>query len=120
MAADLWKALAYLYPAASPITDYELRDDGGGAYIARWNLPAAQPTDTEIATAISAYDARQAQRQADAAALRQKVLTLAGSAVGIAVDQLTAAQVRALIACLLFEAGALDKSGIVQPLGTWL
>jgi hypothetical protein len=60
------------------------------------------------------------QARADAAALRQQVITIAQSAVGTRVDLLTAAQVRALIAVLLWKGGALDKSGVVRPLAEWL
>jgi len=41
-------ALQYLFPDASPITDYEVWDDGAGPYIKRWNLPAPIPTDAEL------------------------------------------------------------------------
>ena len=58
--------------------------------------------------------------QGDAAALRQQVVTIATSAVGMGVDLLTAVQVRALIACLLWKQNALDRSRIVRPLAEWL
>lgn len=65
---------------------------------------------------LAAHD----QERADAAALRQRVRTLAQSAVGVAIDQLTAGQVRALFAILLYREGALDKNGIVRPLIEWV
>lgn len=63
--------------------------------------------------------AKEAERQA-AAQLRQKVLATAQSAVGVALDQLTTAQRNALIALLLYDAGALDNDGKVRPLGKWV
>ena len=117
---QLWKALAYLYPNAQPLRDYTIVERDGVQTIAQWNLPQPQPTDAELQAAETAYDAAQAQRQADSAALRQQVVTLAQSAVGLPINTLTAAQVRALVAVLLWKAGALDKNGNVNPLGSWM
>lgn len=121
MTHDLWKALAYLYPAADPRRDYELRDDGDGLgpYVYRMSI-GPMPTKTEIDAAIAAYDAREQQRQADTQALRQRVITTAQSAVGVAFDQLTNVQLRAVLGCLLHQRGVLDKDGKVRPLGEWL
>lgn len=121
MATELWKALTYLYPNARPLVDYELTDnsDGRGPQITAWRLPGAQPTEAELDAASATYDAAQTQRDADAQALRQKVVTVARSAVGQTIDTLTAAQVRALVAVLLWKAGALTKDGAVKPLGSW-
>jgi hypothetical protein len=86
-----------------------------------WPQPLpTDPTPEEIAAAIAARAAAEQQARADAAALRQRIFTVAQSAVGQSIDALTAAQVRALVACLLYRAGAIDKAGTVQPLGEWL
>lgn len=86
-----------------------------------WPPPLpTDPTQAEIDAAIASRQAAEQQAKTDAIALRQKILTVAQSAVGQSIDVLTAAQVRALVACLLYRAGALDKAGIVQPLGEWL
>lgn len=82
-------------------------------------LPSG-PTPEQSNAAIVAQEAARQQAEKDAAALRTRVLTVAQTAVGTPIDQLTAAQVRALVACLLYRVGALDKSGVVQPLGGWL
>lgn len=85
-----------------------------------WPPPLpTEPTEADIAAAIAAREAAERQAEADAAALRQKVVTVAQSAVGQTIDNLTAGQVRALMAVLLWKAGALDKTGAVQPLGSW-
>jgi hypothetical protein len=57
---------------------------------------------------------------AAAAATRAAILPIAQSAVGVALLSLTAAQQRALLACLLFRVGALDSSLNVRPLATWV
>lgn len=44
----------------------------------------------------------------------------AQSSVGAAFDSLTPVQVRALLALLLYRAGALNDDGTVRPLGEWL
>lgn len=69
---------------------------------------------------LAAAAAAEQQAQADAAALRQRILTLARSAEGVQVDQLTAGQLRALQYLLLWKAGALDRTGVVRPLGEWV
>ncbi len=51
---------------------------------------------------------------------RALVLQTAQSAVGVNIVDLTAAQIKALVACLLYDAGALNASGVVQPLAGWL
>lgn len=119
-AMNLAGALRYLFPNADPIRDYEIRDEGQGAFIAEWRLAAAQPTAAELQAASDAYDAAQAQAESEAAALRIKVRTVAQSAVGVLITDLTAAQVRALLAVLLWKAGALDKDGKVRALNDWV
>jgi hypothetical protein len=86
-----------------------------------WPPPLpTDPTPSERAAGRAARLAAENARAADAAALRQKVMTVALSAVGQSIDTLTAQQVRALIAVLLYKAGALDAAGVVQPLAAWL
>lgn len=116
---NIANALARLFPNADPLRDYTLQDDGSGAQIAVWNLAAAQPTPAQLVAASNAYDAAQAQAASEAGALRSQVVTQANSAVGIVITALTAAQVRALLAVLLWRGGALDKDGKVRPLGQW-
>ena len=82
-------------------------------------LPA-DPTPAESAAAHQQLLDAQAQSDADAVALRNKILTTAQTAVGIAYDQLSATQLRALFGILLFKADALDKNGVVRPLSEWV
>lgn len=116
---DLWKGLAHLFPNARHLAGYVLQDDGAGPYIAQWDLPEPQPTEAQLAAAIIAYDAAELVRQQEAEQLRQRVVALAQSAVGMRVDALTAAQVRALLVVLLHKGGALNNDGTVRPLGQW-
>jgi hypothetical protein len=72
--------------------------------------------EAEAPALIAAAEAeRTAQQQ-----LRQRIVTLAQSAVGVSIDVLTAAQRNALIACLLYKEGAITTAGVVRPLGEWL
>jgi hypothetical protein len=116
---NLSHALAQLFPEADPLRDYTIQDDGDGPYIAAWHLAQAQPTLAELQTASDAYDLAQAQADAAAQALRTQVVTVAQSAVGVVITSLTAAQVRALLAVLLWRAGALTDAGAIRPLAQW-
>jgi hypothetical protein len=98
-----------------PLSTFTLNDDGS---IATWNGPDAQPVS--VLAVVTAWQAAQAQGTTDAAALRARVVSLAQSAVGVQVDQLTAVQIRALVALLLYKQGAIDKTGAVLPLAGWL
>lgn len=118
--AQLWKALAHLYPNAAPLRDYTVVERDGVQSIALWNLPQPQPDAAALTTAEAAYDAAQATAQSDAAALRSQVITLAQSAVGVTLANLTAAQVRALVAILLRKEGALSADGTIRPLAQWV
>lgn len=46
-------AIIHLFPGSDPETDFEVRDDsdGSGPYIATWNLPDPQPSETELQAA---------------------------------------------------------------------
>ncbi len=86
-----------------------------------WPPPLpSEPTEAEIATAIAAREAAAQQETADNVALRQLVISTAQSTVGLSIDVLGNLQVRALLACLLHKANALDKDLKIRPLGKWL
>lgn len=97
-----------------------LRSMEAAAWLATRGPLPTDPTQQEIDAAIAAQDAARVQALADAAQLRQQIITLAQSAVGVRVDALTAAQVRALFAIVLWQEGALDKNGVVRPLADWI
>ena len=71
------------------------------------------------ADAAALIAALEAEREA-VQALRQQILSLAQSAVGVRLDALTANQRNALIACLLWRAGGVANDMTVRPLGQWL
>jgi len=85
----------------------------------RGALPT-DPTQQESDAGVVALAQAEQQARQDTAQLRQQVLNLANSAVGVAVNALTAAQVRALVALLLLKAGALNTDGTVRPLTDWI
>ena len=106
-----------LYLNGSPLPASMLAADW---LVQRGPLPVA-PTQQEIDAAIAAREAARQQATADAAALRQQVLTIAQSTVGVPINQVsTVAQLRALMAILLWQAGALDRAGAVRPLAEWV
>lgn len=45
----LAEVLLQLFPAADPLRDYVVQDDGRGAYIAAWHLSEPRPTVAELA-----------------------------------------------------------------------
>lgn len=116
---QLAHALRHLFPDADPRRDYQIEDDGNGPRIAFWYLPDPEPTPAELEAASAAFDAAKAQADTDAAQLRSQVISVANSAAGVLITNLTAVQVRALLAVLLWKNGALDRTGTVRPLVEW-
>ena len=117
----LWKALKQLYPNADPFWEYRIRREADGSeQIIVWNLPQPQPTEAEINAASAAYNATQTAAQTEATTLRQQIVTTAQSAVGVSITALTAAQVRALVALLLWKEGAIKADGTIRPLAEWV
>lgn len=74
------------------------------------NVKRARVVETaeEQATRLAAED------------LRSRVIALAQSAVGVPLADLTAAQVKALLAVLLWSHGAVDNELKVRPLSEWV
>jgi len=81
-----------------------------------WRDPRPQPSPAELQTA---WDAIQAGEQ-QASQLKQQVVTLVQSAVGVTVTNLDASQRNALIAAVLYRLGVLDRTGAVSPPSDWL
>lgn len=73
---------------------------------------------TLAAQIVAAYD--QKAEDAKGAALRQALITQAQSAVGVRVDQLSAAQQKAMVAILLWNAGGLNPDMTIAPLATFV
>ncbi len=88
--------------------------------LSAWGDAPKEPTPAEIDAAMQARAENHLRRAQESLALRQRVRDLAQSAVGVRIDLLSAPQVRALQAVLLWQAGALDKDGVVQPLAEWV
>jgi hypothetical protein len=81
-------------------------------------LVCPEGADQEGARAvIAAHDATQLTKRERS---RQTVLQIAASAVGVRVTELTTAQIKAILTCVLYRAGAIDEELKVQPLNTWL
>jgi hypothetical protein len=104
-----WRAIRKRYPTVA----FVLNDD---ATVLEWHQPGPRPDFVQIVADDDAAAAQEAQAEA---ALRTRVRALAQSAVGVQIDQLSAPQVRALIAILLYKQGAIDKNGATRPLVDW-
>lgn len=114
--SDLAAAIEQLAPGSGA----SLTRDDGVVTLTYAHPPETEPTDQQISDALAEIPARQAAQQQAAAALRQQVRTLAQSAVGVRVDALSGAQVRALLVILLHKEGALNDDGTVRALGQWV
>lgn len=93
-------------------------DTGHNLSVVEWrDSGSTLPTEAECIAEWGVYQTE----QGDAATLRQTILTNAQSAVGKTLDTLTIAERNALIALLLYKAGGVNpRTGVVQPLNTWL
>jgi len=71
-------------------------------------------------------DRREAAAEVSAAAevarqeFRQRIVDIAQSAVGIALNDLTAVQIKALIAVMLYRMGGVSEDMEVKPLNEWV
>jgi hypothetical protein len=79
----------------------------------------------DTATVRAIYDAHDVAvfeaEDAQAVAARSAILATAQSTVGVKFTDLTAAQIKALMACLLYAAGGVDvKNMTVKPLSEWM
>lgn len=85
-----------------------------------WRGPGTYPGDNTVISAWNTYNTSQQQAVNDVATAKAKAINIAQSTVGTNITDLTATQIKALIACLLFKSGAIDKNGVVKSLDTWL
>jgi len=77
------------------------------------------PDDVDGAAVAAIVAAHDASALTAAETLKSQIDSLATSAVGVRLDQLTAQQVRALAAQLLLKAGAVANDMTVRPLPEW-
>jgi len=105
--------VAYL-PVGSDVLHTMLAD--------RWPPPLPTDPTPEASTAAIAARQQAAIDMANAATqLRQQVLALAQGTVGMRVDAaFTTAQLRSLLAILLYKVGALNNDLTIRPLGDWV
>lgn len=115
-----YEAIRRLRPRAA-FTLMQDGTNGGQPYISGYSDPGGlpEPTEAEILAMIVTLETEAEAARVAAAQLRQQVRTTAQGAVGVRYDLLTAAQVRALVAILLWREGALDNAGLVRPLNEW-
>jgi GAF domain-containing protein len=113
-------AIKHLFPDAIAEIDFQLQDDGEGPYIAAWNLPDPQPDEATLAQAAADYLAAAIAAEQARQQLRDQIKTLAQSAVGETLDNLTQAQLKSLVAILLWKAGAVANDLTINPLSDWV
>lgn len=80
----------------------------------------ALPSLAALQAAWDAYVASEAAKQEAAETLKQLIRTTAQGAVGKRLDTLTAAEQRALLAVLLWQAGGVSNDGTVKALSAWV
>ncbi len=111
------RAIMARYPHAIYPQDFAINEEGA---IVRWGLPQTQPTNAELQADVATLNATDTAQKNEATTLRQQVISAAQSAVGSAINTLTAGQQRALLVILLWKAGALKPDGTVRPLAEWV
>lgn len=88
-----------------------------GKIIVYMDTTANGDDDNTALQLVAAHDT--ASRTPEQTAINA-VRTAAQSAVGVVYTDLTTAQLRALLAVLIFESGGIDANGAVRPLGQWV
>ncbi|ULO09680.1 hypothetical protein H1230_13420 [Paenibacillus sp. 19GGS1-52] len=88
---NIAQVIMHLYPTANQMIDFMVQDnsDGNGPFIAFWNLPEPQPTETELQAAWEAYLEEQAnkppvlteieQLQSEVSSLWYEIMTIGGA-----------------------------------------
>jgi len=77
------------------------------------------PDDADESAIAAVVSAHEPAAPTAGETLKAQVDSLASSAVGVRLDNLTAGQVRALMAELLIKEGAVATDMTVRPLGEW-
>jgi hypothetical protein len=98
----------------------ELANGAGDAVLAQLGALGADEELTHDGKAFATRARPLTPQEAAQKAARAVVVPIAQSAVGVRFDALTPAQTRALVALLLYQQGALDGTGVVQPLSGWM
>jgi hypothetical protein len=97
-----------------------VRSMAGADWLAQRGPLPVDPTAQQTTDAIAAIEAARVAARAAAAAKRQQILTIAQTAVGVRIDLLTAVQIRALFAVILWKEDAIDAGLLVRPLSEWV
>jgi len=88
---------------------------------ADWPPPLpTEPTQAQSAAAVAAKRAAEQAERQSAIALRASILNTANDAAGVRLSALTPAQVRALLACVLWKVGGVNSDLTVRSLSEWL
>lgn len=111
------RSLHVLYWEAPNVRSMEAAD-----WLAQRGALPNDPTQAESDAAVAALAQSAQQVQIDAAALRQQVVAIAQSTVGLPINTaFTSAQLRALLIALLHKVGAVNPADMtIRPLADWL
>lgn len=110
-------AIHVLYWEAPNVRSMDAAD-----WLAQHGALPVDPTQAESDAAVAALVQSAQQAQTDAATLRQQVIAIAQSTVGLPINTaFTNAQLRALLIVLLHKAGAINPADMtIRPLADWL
>lgn len=109
---ELKAALAQKYRAVSVKTR-------GGSSVVTIHVDDAITQDEER-TARGVVEAHREATLSENQAMLKAIRDTAAGAAGVALVDLTAGQIKALLACLLYKAGGVARDGKVAPLDEWM
>jgi len=102
----------------------DVNEINDGAQLAVYLDESNPATDSAWQAVLDAHDqnalSTQQQADADTQALKAILKTNAQSAVGLTPDLWTTAQMKALLAVLIFESGGLNADLTLKPLNGWV
>lgn len=90
------------------------------AWLGAGNLPTVIDSEASLMDVLAAQYPAGLLSSSPQGQLRTAIVSTAQTAVGVTLNNLTAAQVKALLAILLYKAGGVNNDGTVRPLSQWV
>ena len=113
---DIALAIEEIRPGASYRLNKSIPPD---QEIVEWRGPGDEPTQQELEDVWQIYSEREVVERAACDQLKSNIISIAQSAVGVALNDLTQAQTRALLALMLWKASGVAPDMTVKPLKDW-